>query len=115
MFSPLLRSILPAFGLFALLAIPTAILTSADNDPVVKNETVVDTCPVCSKSMKEIADRKSMTIDGRTMHCCSDKCGEAMKANKEYYKGFHDGAERKANGHIGPKGGETRKGIPPQN
>ncbi|MBA3698801.1 MAG: hypothetical protein H0W78_08100 [Planctomycetes bacterium] len=104
----LFRTAVPTLGLFALLAAPT-FLFSADRDPAVKTESVLTACPVCEKDMKGITDKKSVTVDGRTMHCCSDKCGDMVKANKEYYKGFHDGAERNSDSHIGPKGGDTRK------
>lgn len=110
-----LRTAAPAFGLFAVLAITSPSLVGAEGDPVVKAEAAMDSCPVCNKSMKDVTDKKSMTVDGRSMHCCGDKCAAEITANKEYYKGYYDGRHGVNQSRIGPKGGDTRKGIPAGN
>jgi hypothetical protein len=110
-----LRTAAPAFGLFAVLAIASPCLTAAEGDPVVKAEATMESCPVCNKNMKDMTDKKAMSIDGRSMHCCGDKCAAEIMANKEYYKGYHDGRRGVNQTHIGPKGGDTRKGVPTGN
>lgn len=107
-----LRATAPAFGLLAMLAISSPCLTSAEGDSVVKTEAAMESCPVCNKSMKDMKDKKSMSVDGRSIQCCGDKCAAEISANKEYYKGYHDGRRGVNPSHIGPKGGDTRKGIP---
>ena len=110
-----LRTTAPAFGLLAVLAISTPTLTSAEGDPAVKAETTMDSCPVCKKDMKNMTDKKTMAVDGRSMQCCGDKCAAEITGNKEYYKGYYDGKHGVNQSHIGPKGGDTRKGIPAGN
>jgi hypothetical protein len=110
-----LRNAVPALAVFALLFAPISLVSSADEAPAVKSESMHDTCLVCNMSMKNVTDKKTMTVDGRTMQCCSVKCSDAITGNKEYYKGMHDGVERSEKSHIGPKGGDTRKGPQPQN
>lgn len=110
MLTPFLRRTIPALGLFALLALPSAHLVGAEGDPVVKTGTTMDECPVCNKSTKDLTDKKALSIDGRSMHCCGEKCAAEVNANKEYYKGYYDGTHRVKPSHIGPKGGDTRKG-----
>lgn len=111
----ILRRAVPALAVFALLFAPISGIFSSDEVPAVKTESMSDTCLVCNKSTIEATGKKTMTIDGRTMPCCSEKCSEAINGNKEYYKGMHDGIQRTDKSHIGPKGGDTRKGPQPQN
>jgi len=112
MLTSFFRTAAPAFGLFALLALPSPNLTSAEGDSVVKTHSAMENCPVCKKSMKDATDKKSMTVDGRAMHVCGEKCATEVTANKEYYKGYYDGTNDVHKSHIGPKGGDTRKGVP---
>ena len=104
------RTTVPTLGLFALLAVPTSFLASAEGEPAVKTDTAMKTCPVCNKSMKDVTDKRTTNIDGRAVYCCSDKCAEEVSTNKDYYKGYYDGHSGVNRLHIGPKGGDTRKG-----
>lgn len=111
-FTSFLRATAPAFGLFAVLALSSPCLISAEGDSAVKAESAMEACPVCKKNMKDMTGKKSMSVDGRSMQCCSDKCAAEITANKEYYKGYHDARNGDDKWYIGPKGGDTRKGIP---
>jgi hypothetical protein len=116
---PLIRGLLPALGLLALLGAPVSTMSAAEvtvglSDSGDEHQHGVrpyplETCMVCGMTLKD-GEYKTMVMNGREMKCESDKCAAELKEKPEYYKGFFDGAERAKKGNIGPKGGDTRKG-----